>query len=61
MIFVVPDSEQRAFALGSGVLWTNGHVSMIANIYREFATENRPEGLSAMLRLLWPISKVPPS
>jgi hypothetical protein len=32
--------------------WTNGRVTMIGNIYREFATENRPEGLSAKLRLL---------
>jgi len=51
----VPDSEQQAFALGPAALWTNGRVTMIGNVYREFATENRPEGFSAVLRLLWPI------
>jgi hypothetical protein len=51
----VPDSEQQAFALGPSALWTNGRATMIGNVYREFATENRPEGFSAVLRLLWPI------
>ena len=51
----LPDSEQQAFALGPAALWTTGRVTMIGNVYREFATENRPEGFSAVLRLLWPI------
>jgi hypothetical protein len=49
----VADSEQQAFAVGPAALWTNGHVTIIGNVYREFATENRPEGFNAVLRLLW--------
>jgi hypothetical protein len=51
----VPASKQRAFGVGPGALWTDGHVTLIGNIYREFATENRPEGFSGFLRLLCPL------
>jgi hypothetical protein len=51
----VPGSKQRAFGVGPGALWTDGHITLIGNVYREFATENRPEGFSGFLRLLCPL------
>lgn len=51
----VPGSKQRAFGLGPAALWTDGHVTLIGNVYREFATANRPEGFSGFLRLLCPL------
>jgi len=51
----VPGSKQRAFGVGPGALWTDGHITLIGNVYREFATENRPEGFSGILRLLCPL------
>jgi hypothetical protein len=56
----VPGSRQRAFGLGPGALWTNGHVTLIGNVYREFATANRPEGFSGFLRLLPPLNAADP-
>jgi hypothetical protein len=51
----VAGSEQQALGLGPAALWTNGRVVMIGNVYREFATENRPEGFNAVIRLLLPL------
>jgi hypothetical protein len=50
----VPGSRQQAFGVGPGVLWNLGGRTMIATAYREFATENRPEGYQLVLRLLQP-------
>ena len=50
----VAGSGQRAFALGPGFRWSHGSTSVIGTAYREFATENRPEGFNAVLRLLQP-------
>jgi hypothetical protein len=49
----VPRSQQQAFGLGPGLVWTDGKAKVIANVFREFATENRPEGFSAVARLLY--------
>jgi hypothetical protein len=51
----VAESKQRAFRLGPGALWTDWHVTLIGNVYREFSTANRPEGFSGFLRLLYPL------
>jgi len=50
----VSGSRQQAFGLGPGVLWNLGSATAIATAYREFATENRPEGYQLVLRLLQP-------
>ena len=49
----VPRSQQQTFGIGPGLLWTNGKTKVIANVFREFATENRPEGFNAVARLLY--------
>jgi hypothetical protein len=36
------------------MLWSDGHATVIANVYKEIATRNRPRGTSAVLRLLDP-------
>lgn len=51
----IPGSRQQAFGLGPGVLWNLGSATVIATAYREFATENRPEGYQLVLRLLQPL------
>ena len=50
----VPGSRQQAFGLGPGFLAALGSASVIGTAYREFGTENRPEGFQAVLRLLQP-------
>jgi hypothetical protein len=50
----VPGSEQQVFALGPAVLWSNNQLTVLGNVYREFATENRPEGFNAVFRVLKP-------
>ena len=50
----IAGSGQRALALGPGFRWSHGSTSIIGTAYREFATENRPEGFNAVLRLLQP-------
>ena len=50
----VAGSRQQDFALGPGFLTTLGSATVIGTAYREFATENRPEGFQAVLRLLQP-------
>ncbi len=47
-----PGSRQRTFALGPGFLWNRGSTTVVGTAYREFASENRPEGVNAVLRLL---------
>jgi len=49
----VPHSQQQAFGIGPGLLWTGGEAKVIANVFREFATENRPEGFNVVARLLY--------
>jgi hypothetical protein len=50
----VPKSRQQAIAVGPGLLWSDGHATVIANVYEEVETQNRPRGTSAVLRLLCP-------
>jgi hypothetical protein len=50
----VPKSRQQAIAVGPGLLWSDGHATVIANVYEEVETQNRPTGTSAVLRLLCP-------
>jgi hypothetical protein len=50
----VPKSRQQAIAVGPGLLWSDGHATVIANLYEEVEAQNRPRGTSAVLRLLCP-------
>lgn len=50
----VPKSRQQVIGVGPGLLWSNGHATVIANIYDEIEARNRPRGTSAVLRLLYP-------
>jgi hypothetical protein len=51
----VPKSRQQAIAVGPGLLWSDGHATVIANVYEEIEARNRPRGTSAVLRLLYPL------
>ena len=48
----VSGSQQQVFGLGPGLLWNIGPAKVIANVFREFAARNRPEGFNAVARLL---------
>lgn len=48
----VSGSQQQVFGLGPGLLWNIGRAKVIANVFREFETRNRPEGFNAVGRLL---------
>jgi hypothetical protein len=48
----VSESRERVFGMGPGVYWTQGHVIVIADVYKEFMAQNRPEGYQGVLRLL---------
>ncbi len=48
-----PRSQQQAFGIGPGLVWTPGKAKVIGNVFREFATENRPEGFNVVARLLY--------
>jgi hypothetical protein len=48
----VPGSLERVFGMGPGIYWTQGPVIVIANAYKEFAAQNRPEGYQGVLRFL---------
>jgi hypothetical protein len=48
----VPESRERVFGIGPGIYWTQGHVIVIADVYKEFAAQNRAEGYQGVLRLL---------
>jgi hypothetical protein len=50
----VPKSPQQVIGVGPGLLWSDGHATVIANIYDEIEARNRPRGTSAVLRLLYP-------
>ena len=50
----VRGSRQQVFGLGPGFLSELGSATIIGTAYREFGTENRPEGFQAVLRLLQP-------
>jgi hypothetical protein len=50
----VPGSRQQVIAAGPGLLWSNGHATVIANVFEEIEAHNRPRGTSAVLRLLCP-------
>jgi hypothetical protein len=51
----VPGSRQQVIALGPGLLWSDGHTTVIANVFEEIEARNRPRGTSAVLRLLHPL------
>lgn len=50
----VSKSRQHAIAVGPGLLWSDGHATVIATVYEEIEARNRPRGTSAVLRLLYP-------
>jgi hypothetical protein len=50
----VAKSRQQVIGVGPGLLWSDGHATVIANIYDEIEARNRPRGTSAVLRLLYP-------
>ena len=50
----VPRSRQQVIAVGPGLLWSDGHATVIANVFEEIEARNRPRGTSAVLRLLYP-------
>jgi hypothetical protein len=51
----VPGSRQQVIAAGPGLLWSDGHATVIANVFEEIEAHNRPRGTSAVLRLLYPL------
>jgi hypothetical protein len=50
----VPGSRQQVIAAGLGLLWSDGHATVIADVFEEIETRNRPRGTSAVVRLLYP-------
>jgi hypothetical protein len=50
----VPGSRQQVIGIGPGLLWSDGHATVIANVYEEIEARNRPQGTSAVLRFLYP-------
>jgi hypothetical protein len=46
--------RQQVIGLGPGLLWSDGHATVIANVYQEVAVHDRPQGTSVVLRLLHP-------
>jgi hypothetical protein len=52
---VVPKSRQQVIGVGPGLLWSDGHTTIIANIFHEIEARNRQRGISAVLRLLYPL------
>ena len=48
----LPGLNQRLWGAGPGFLWSDGHWSVVSNLYKEFAARNRPEGYEAVLRLV---------
>ena len=50
----VAGSREQVIGIGPGLLWSDGRATIIANVYEEAAAHNRPEGTSAVLRLLYP-------
>jgi len=50
----VPGSREQVIGVGPGLLWSDGHATVIANLYEEIEARNRPRGTSAVLRFLYP-------
>ncbi len=50
----MPDSLQRVFALGPVARWQVGRTAILVAAYGEFQARNRPEGMSANVRLQHP-------
>jgi hypothetical protein len=50
----VPKSREQVIGVGPGLMWSNGHATIIANLYEEIEARNRPRGTSAVLRVLYP-------
>jgi len=50
----VPGSRQQVIAAGPGQLWSDGHATVIANVFEEIEAHNRPRGTRPVLRLLRP-------
>jgi len=50
----VPGSRQQVIGVGPGLLWSDGHATVIANVYEEIEARNRPRGTSGVLRFLYP-------
>ncbi|MEK9280914.1 MULTISPECIES: transporter [unclassified Bradyrhizobium] len=50
----LPGSRQRAFGIGPGLVWSSSSAKVIANVFKEFGVENRPQGYQAVLRLITP-------
>ena len=48
----VRGSRERVFGAGPGIYWTQGRVIVVADVYKEFAAQNRPEGYQGILRFL---------
>ena len=44
--------RQRLWGAGPGALWSDGHWSAVANVFKEFGARNRPEGYQAVLRVM---------
>jgi hypothetical protein len=50
----VAKSRQQVIGVGPGLLWSNGHATVIANLFEEVEARNRPRGISAVLSVLYP-------
>jgi len=46
--------RQQTIGVGPGLLWSDGHATVIANVFEEIEAHDRPRGTSAVLRLLYP-------
>ena len=42
-------------SVGPGLLWSDGHATVIANVFEEVEAHDRSRGTSAVLRLLYPL------
>jgi hypothetical protein len=50
----VAKSRQQVIGVGPGLLWSDGRATVIANVFDEIEAHNRPRGVSAVLRFLYP-------
>jgi hypothetical protein len=50
----VGGSREQAIGVGPGLLWSDGHATVIANIFQEVEAHDRPQGTSAVLRFQYP-------
>ena len=49
----IPDSKERLFGLGPGVLYNKGSLTLMAMYYHEFAAQNRFEGFRVSTRMIY--------